>query len=69
MMSEKWLLSMPARAVYTLIAVLIMLVMLWEDTGMVGMIAVTCIVLLPILAVWAFTYGHRQNLKRRATKL
>ena len=69
MTSEKWLLSKPARAIYTVLAILIMLAMLWEDAGMVGVIAIACIVLLPVLAIWALTYGHRQNLKRRATKL
>jgi len=69
MIGERWLLSRSARVIYTMLAVLIMLMILWEDTGMVGMISVVCIVLLPILAIWwAFVYGHRRNQKRRSAR-
>jgi hypothetical protein len=60
-----------AHTIYIIFAVLIVvpLIVLWGKTTLVGMIAVVCIVFLPVLALWISLRKHSRNMRRPVTKL
>jgi len=70
MFKKQWFPGKAARIIYTIFAALIIipLIILWGKASLLGMIAVICIVFLPILAIWAFNHGRNRNLKRPAAK-
>jgi|GEM_PF-2932275 len=55
-----------AHTMYAIIAVVVILplIILWSKANIVGVVIVTCIVFLPILAVWIGLRKRNRNMHR-----